>query len=345
MFRIFISEPILKCIVQSENQKAENARSYLYKLMKEQKMIYTSLESSDTEWIETFKQQFGLTIDTSQSEYIQNIVSNPVTVLQNPSSLFILDIPKANADHIQQEYGVLCMNGENASINCLLDTNDEHTTNDREPLGNGWATVLESLRDIPSNALLLTDRYLFTSNNLYKGEGFINVYNILEVLLPLHFLGEYHVTILFDKKAIHRSYSFNGIVAQLNHLRNALNRTRNYPIFIEVLGVTSDCGIYTDLHNRRIISNYYVVKVEYKLAAFNNNKGTCLQTITPQVLFTEDSLDNHSSPPLKSIEQIVSTLRSFSQRLPNILDHSIYSYAMNGRCLETCTGIKNRLLK
>lgn len=345
MFKIFISEPILKRIILTENRKPKDARSYLYKLIKEQERIYASVDSSDTEWIETFMQKFGLRIDTSKSEYIQNIVSHPVTVLENPSSLFILDIPKSDADHIQQKYGVLCMNGENASIDCLLDTNDEHTTNEREPLGNGWGTVLESLRDIPSNALLLTDRYLFTSNNWYTGEGFINVYNILEVLLPLHFLGEYHVTILFDKKAIHRSYSFNGIVAQLNHLRNALNRARDYPIFIEVLGVTSDCGIYTNLHNRRIISNYYVVKVEYKLAAFNNNKGTCLQTITPQVLFTEDCFDNHSSPPLKSIEQIVSTLRSFSQRLPNILDHSIYSYAINGRCLETCTGIQNRLLK
>lgn len=345
MFKIFISEPILKCIVQSESQKAENARSYLYKLMKEQKMIYTSLESSDTEWIETFKQQFGLTVDTSQSEYIQNIVNNPVTVLQNPSSLFILNISKAEADNIKKAYGVLCMSGENANIDCLLDTNDEHTTNEREPLGNGWNTVLESLRDIPSNALLLTDRYLFTSTSFHAGEGFNNVYNILDVLLPRNFVGEYHITILFDKKSVHRSYTFSSIVTQLNNLRLALNRTRHYPIFIEVLGVTSDCGIYTKLHNRRIISNYYVVKVEYKLAAFNNNIGTCLQTITPQVLFTEDCFDNHSSPPLKSIEQIVSSLREFSQRLPNILDHSIYSYAMNGRCLETCNGIKNRLLK
>ena len=343
MFKIFISEPVLKRIVQTENRKKKNARSYLYKLMRKQPKIYASLESSDTQWIQMFKQQFELTIDVSRSEYIQNIVTYPNTVLENPSSLFILNIPKIEADNIQRDYGVLCLSGENANIDNLLDTNDEHSTNKYEPLGDGWSTVLDSLRGIPSNALLLTDRYLFQFANQSKGEGFNNVYNILNVLLPQHFQGEYHIIIIFNKKAIDESYSFGSIVSRINKMRSTLRR--RYPILIEALGITPDCSLYTNFHNRRIISNYYVVKLDYKLAAFNNNKGTCQQTITPQVLFTEDSFDNNSSPPLRSIEQILSSLRMFSQRLPRLCDHNVYSYAMNEKQFKICNGIKNRLLK
>ena len=93
-----------------------------------------------------------------------------------------------------------------------------------------------------------------------------------------------------------------------------------------------------------IISNYYLVEVSHKLAAFNGNKGTTMQAITPQVLFTLDSLNNHSTPPLKSIDQTIAALRKFSGSLPRLQDHSIYSYALNGRCVEQCEGIVSRLL-
>ena len=85
--------------------------------------------------------------------------------------------------------------------------------------------------------------------------------------------------------------------------------------------------------------------MDHKMAAFNQNRGTTDQTITPQVLFTDDSLNGHSSPPLKAIDQTIATLRNFSRSLNNLTDHSVYLYAVNGRRMERCMGIRNRLIK
>ena len=344
MFRIFIEETILKKIIDSDSQKPEATRSYLYKVMKQLKKLYVSADAPDKEWADNLKRLHCISADYSKSDYIKGIKEHPETVLQNPSSLFILDIPIVDVNNIRTSYGVFCINGENPNIAQLIDTNDEHTTDDNEPLGNGWSTVLKSVKDLPSNALLLTDRYLFSGYSQKAGNGVDNVCDILDTLLPKKFLGEYHVTIVFDNKSKNEKYtSFNEITTQLNKVKQALHR--DYPINMEVLGITPDCDLYNELHNRRIISNYYIIKVEHKLAAFNGNRGTCMQTITPQTLFTIDSLNRNSTPPLKAIDHAIADIRNFSVSASKSDESSDYYYALNGKRMEKCTGVKNRLLK
>lgn len=343
MFAIFISESALKAIVLSESKKPAASQSFLYKIMRELKKLYVSAESSDTSWGKQFKDKYGWTLDFSQSDYIKGIPAHPETILQHPSSVFILNIPITEAERIQRSYGVICLSSEMPSLAMLIDTNDEHTISEGEVFGNGWETVLKSFKDIPSNALLLTDRYLFSFYSARMGDGVANVKSILNALLPQRFLGEYHVIIIFDDDKLHSNFTFSYIASRLEDIKQELHR--EYPIVIELLGITSDCEIYEQLHNRRIISNYFIVKAEHKLAAFNGNKGTALQSITPQVLFTVDSLNHRSSPPLKSIDHLIAALRKFSQSLPRLKDHHIYSYAIDGEKMSKCKGIVSRLLK
>ena len=346
MFNIFIAEPILKHVIEAEGKKPEASRSYLYKMMrmKLMKKIYVSADTPDYAWAKMLEEKHKIKADYSKSDYIRSIKDHPETVLQNPSSIFILDIPLADAIKIQTSYGVICLCGENANINRLIDVNDEQTIGDQESLGNGWSTVLKSLKGIPSNALLLTDRYLFSGYYPKVGNGVDNVLNILDTLLPEKFLGEYHVTIVFDNDNKNEKYtSFNEIVAQLSNVRLALHR--DYPINMEILGITPDSEVYNDLHNRRIVSNYFIVKVEHKMAAFDKNVSTCEQTITPQVLFTVDSLNQNSSPPIKAIDHVIAAIRKFSGIASRYTDATDYYYALNDKRMEKCTGIKNRLLK
>lgn len=340
MFKIFIAETIFKTIIEEESKKAEAFRSYIYKVLRERQTLYVSAPTPDKAWADTLKTEHKIVADYSKSDYIRNIKDHPETVLENPSSLFILDISIVEAENIQTSYGVICMNGKNVSTRFLIDTNDEHTIDEGEQFGNGWSTVLKSVKAIPSNALLLTDRYLFSATAPRHGNGIDNVQSILDTLLPRKFLGEYHVTIVFDNENKNDNYKFNDIVYLLNNVKKALHR--DYPINMEILGITPDCDIYDELHNRRIVSNYYIVKVEHKLAAFNKNVSTCLQTITPQVIFTVDSLNKNSTAPLKAIDHAIATIREFSKTASNSRD---YYYALNGKSMEKCTGIKNRLLK
>lgn len=363
MFKIFIEESILAKIVDwiadapyrrhlypptSEEKKQENAKldaaySKVYKLLQQQKKIFTTAHTSKYSRLQAFQKENKITIDGSMTSYIDHIADDPSSVLQQPSSLFILNIPVSEAERIQKSYGVMCLSGDNVDISPLIDVNDIHISNEREKLGRGWDSVLDSVETLPSNALLLTDRYLFAFRHPNAGDGLANIHDILDELLPKTFLGgDYHVTVVFDDKSKHASYTFDEIATKLNRIKTQLHR--DYPIMMEVLGITPDCAIYNKLHNRLIISNYYLIEAGHKLAAFNEDKGTARQTLLPLALFTENSLSGSSTPPLEAINQTVTTLREFSDSLSKLEDHSVYLYAVNGQRQEKCMSLRNRLI-
>lgn len=287
------------------------------------------------------KQQPSRLLSSADTE---NLRQHPEEVLKGPSSLYILDVQPAEALSIRRSFGVMCLSGDNPDITPLIDVNDIHISNEHEKLGRGWDSVLDSVEKLPSNALLLTDRYLFAFRHPNAGDGLANIHDILNELLPQQFEGgDYHVTIVFDDRSKHSSYTFDEIATKLNRIKTQLGRS--YPIMMEVLGITPDCSIYNKLHNRLIVSNYYLVEAGHKLAAFNKDQGTARQMLIPMTLFTEASLNGTSTPPLKAIEQTVSTLREFSKSLSQLSDHSVYLYAVNGKRMEKCMGIRNRLIK
>lgn len=322
MFKVYISDSVYDRIISTEEQRATAGRSNLYKLLKQQPVQV--LTTKDTE-------RFKL---------------HPEDVLKNPSSLYILDITHAEALAIQKTYGVLCMSGDSPDITLLIDINDIHIAKEQEKLGRGWDTVLDSVEPLPSNALLLTDRYLFAFKRPNAGDGIANIKDILSELLPKQFLGgNYHVTIVFDDMAKDENYSFAEIAQLLEDVKQQLKR--DYPITMEVLGITPNCSIYKKLHNRMIISNYYLVEASHKLAAFNQDKGTARQLLLPLSLFTESSLNGNSTPPLDAIEHTLATLRKFSKSLTYLPEssHSTYLYAVNGKQMDKCLSIRNRLIK
>lgn len=316
MFKVYISESAYKGITSS----ATTGQSYLSKLLNKQSLQL--LKEADTE----------------------RYKKHPENVLKNPSALYILDIPAANALAIQRMYGVMCLSSSAPDISPLIDVNDEHTTEKKVALGRGWDSVLDSVEHLPSNALILNDRYLFKTTNAVYGNGFDNIRSILAELLPRELNTKYHIAVIFDRDEIDPLYNFKSISKRINDI--ALEFKMPYEIVTEVLGLSEGKDIYYKFHNRRIVSNYFVVKMDYTLAAFNKTEGTSEQTIIPQVLFTEDSLNKSSSAPLKSMQQITKALKSFSDSLKSpSMDHNSYSYAINGQQKNLCLTITNRLIK
>lgn len=321
MFKVFISDSVYDRIISTEEQRAVG-RSNLYKLLKQQPVQI--LTEKDTE---KFK-------------------AHPEDVLKNPSSLYILNISHSEALAIQKTYGVMCVSGDSPNISPLIDINDIYIAKEQEILGRGWDTVLNSIKTLPSNALLLTDRYLFAFRSPTAGDGIANIQSILGELLPQQFQGgKYHVTIIFDNMAKDTNYTFDEITLLLEGVKKKLNR--DYHITMEIIGIKPECSIYNKLHNRMIISNYYIVEAGHKLAAFNKDKGTARQMLIPMTLFTENSLDGQSTPPLDAINQTITTLRDFSKSLPHLpeSEHCKYLYSVDGKRMEKCLSIRNRLLK
>ena len=244
----------MRSIILAESQRPNNTRSNLFKILKMSKNLYVAMDSPNLSWTKQLKEDHGLVVDTTRTDYIKSIPNKPESVLKNPSSLFILDIPLVEAKKIQVEYGVVCRSGVNTNVSILIDVNDEHTTDKNKTLGRGWDTVLDSVETLPSNALILTDRYLFKTTNARYGNGFDNVRSILTELLPRELNTTYHITIVFDKDSIDAQYNFQLIAKRLNDIKEEFKRP--YPITMEVLGITDKNDTYYNLHNRRVVSNF-----------------------------------------------------------------------------------------
>jgi len=213
MFKIIISESVLTGIKAQEESKPVQSRSRLYKLLQQQEPQI--INDTDTALLK----------------------ESPEKVLNNPTALYILDITPQEAVSIQRSFGVMCLSGDDPDITPLIDVNDIHISNEREKLGRGWDSVLDSVEKLPSNALMLSDRYLFASKNANIGDGFANVYDILKELMPNQFDGgDYHVTIVFDNESKDEDYKFNEIAIKLDNLKVQLGK--DYPIMMEVLGIT-----------------------------------------------------------------------------------------------------------
>lgn len=320
MYKTIIAQSVYDRIIAAEKAKPTSQQSVLYKVL---------------------CQYDKLLINPAENE---NYTLHPDKVLKRPSALYILDVPETVTAKIQSDYGVMCLSGDNPDITPLIDIYDEHTTNTREPYDRGWHKVLDSIKHIPSNALILTDRYLFKNTNNWYGNGFSNFRSILSELLPTQLKTPYHITVVFFKDGINDSYSFESIAKRLYDI--ALEFKDPSDIMVEALCLIDKKGVYHHLHNRRIVSNYYVVKTDYTLAAFDKAVGTSEQTIIPQVLFTEESLKKQSSPPLMAQQQIITALSNFSKSLsyPD-MEHDSYLYAANGMRLDNCQTLRNRLLK
>ena len=170
MFKVYISESTYKGITSS----ATAGQSYLGKLLSKQPLLL--LKEDDT----------------------KRYKEHPENVLKNPSALYILDISVADALAMQRMYGVMCLSSSAPDITPLIDVNDEHTTEKRVSLGRGWDSVLDSVEHLPSNALILNDRYLFKTTNAVYGNGFDNIRSILNELLPRELNTKYHIIVIFD---------------------------------------------------------------------------------------------------------------------------------------------------
>ena len=319
MFKIFITESLHNSITEAEGRKPTQQRSNLYKILSKYKKEIHTLSSDET----------------------LKLKNSPEKFLNNPSSLYILDITKDEAAAIQKQYGVMCLSGDNPDVSALIDVNDAFVSNKFHQLDKGWDSVLDSVESLPSNALILADRYLFRNIEAKDGDGFDNIEVILDQLLPQQFAGgDYHVCILFNKEK--SAFKFIDIANGLEIVRQGVDRP--YQIKMEVIGFDTHTSIHDKLHNRVIISNYYMVEAGHKLAAFNRYYGTARQTIYPLALFTESSLMGASSAPLRAIKQNLAAIKDFSEYVTKVKTFDKYLYALNGE-RKDCNGIQNRLLK
>ncbi len=292
-------------------------------------------------------------INTKEANYINSISSNPGSVLQHPNGIFLLDISSNEANDIQRNFGVLCQSITNMDYTPLTQIN-KPTELTFGVHNLSWNGIISRYKKLPSNSALIVDAHMFENdrfdekNNCFDSnhqDGLNNIDELLQAILPNTFNDAYHIGILLtdmDKAKLHlrsRSNLTNDRIAKAIHkLKRGLNR--NYVIDIEVIFFDADDkNGYTLIHNRKIISNYFIITADYKLAALKKGRSLCDQSIVVWSLFENIDNDIDSDKKEKRIRIDLKKLQVYLKGVnPSAL---LYQ---NNRKLPDFSTLRHRLL-
>lgn len=371
MFKLFISESSLENFILDEQDKDVAQQDNWYKILQKQKVIYVlSDKNIDYSNLSTEQAQINPLFLLLQSgkdfvdttHYLNDIDNNPQRVLENPCGAFLLDIDKTKADDIQKKYGVICQStGSIDGSFWKSNVYNAHISISKDEKDHSWNEFLKGINILPSNSLLVIDRYLFSYENDSKTsleDGIDNLFDILKAILPDTFSKseDYHILLIFDGKELNEPKNskclfgdesihsndecFEKLAKTLMSKKKELNR--NYNILFEIVSLTSDNYGYADTHNRRILTNYCIIRADHLLKAFKDNKGTCAQNIDSDTLFSTGIDKGKSDMPEKAHTDLLTSLKKAldyarGEAAPN------YKYALNKNVGKSIKDLINRL--
>lgn len=293
MFKLFISKDALTDLYFNHADAPTDWLKVIQKqrkvfLMDNQVDIDSDLTNPDSllyKYLSATGKSFDILETSSLSK--SDIQANHSKVLDNPCGCYLLDINKTEAETIQNEFGVICQSTSDYQ-DCPVALDNFSIYPEKDESGYGWDRFKDICSSFPSNALIINDRNLFKDKSGSDLIGLKNIEDILNALLPDAFGGEYHVGIIIGsergKPIIKVPYDFKKIVDELDRIKNRLGKP--YAILISLIMLDSNDGIsWEKTHNRRIISNYYFITIDYKTAAFYNGNSTITQSIDLNPLY------------------------------------------------------------
>jgi len=373
MFKIFIAESSLENLLLEESSKKADEQNYWYKILEKQKNVYVlfnkgvdydSLSPEEAQLNPLFLFQQGGKTLVNKSDFIETVTLCPERVLDEPCGAYLLDIAPEKAKDIQNKYGVICQSVDSLDGNFWTsDIYNAHPVINEHDSEHNWEQILRGLDNMPSNSLLVIDRNLFNREDKYKTtiqDGIDNLFSILKSVLPKSFsrFKEYHILVIFDGSELDHikntrilfegdqsSHTFDDAFGKLAKIINSRKKELAFSdnVIIELLSLTKDNIGYEYTHNRRILSNYYVIRVDHLLKAFKNNRGSCPQNIDCETLFATgvEKLSKSDTPEkahaisLNNLKEALDQARG--DAAPN------YHYAMNKNTGKSIKELQNRL--
>ena len=195
------------------------------------------------------------------------------------------------------------------------------------------------------------DRNLFTNggnwnetHNRLSLHGINNIRDILIELLPETFDGFYQVLIITDERTLDdKNYNLDDVCQQLTRIYMN-HKLRSYDISFEIVSFKDkDAMHYKESHNRRVISNYFMMAPEHKVSVFDfKNKATITEYFPIKSAFGE-GLDDDSDCPEDEIDYTLSWIKDIDNSNENGKSH--FSYSKDGQSLSDFKQLENRLVK
>lgn len=303
MFILYTTEGMLYHICQEAN--SNSVCKTWYQIITKTKQVAIDKDEYDVtnEWVQQLH-RMGVKI-YSEKEWLDRVREDNRSILEEPTAAYILDIPESEAQFLNKEYGVWCQSILKDLESPIFIEPDWYIETSDETKEKNWNALLSGL-SVPTNTIILLDRYLFSSESGENIEdSFTNIKQILNLLLPKKVAGNIlDVSIIFDFEKINfkKDKKPDGTDITMAYLAKRINKLkgeikREYPYNISLISISRNCPEYDKTHNRRILSNYYLVTADHKLKAYRENKALCEQNLTFLYIFSKGLVNPRSSMP------------------------------------------------
>lgn len=301
----------------------------------------------------------------SSDGFLDSIKENPHTLIDYPKDIFLID-RTTKSKVAKNNYGIVLMTERSAKSEILkLEWSEPLIFNQNYSWHRFFTDEGRDMAKIPSNSLIIIDRYLFTDFDL----GIYNLCRILDEILPTKFNDDYHILIVSDPSEFKRyvnspknkkkNKALVDVKIAATEIFNAISTLRNqFRLQVELLALESFVGdrvtlsdkihfdVYSDTHNRRIVSNTFIIRAEHKFCAIKKYKNTILQSNASQTIWfdanyagVDKKYQNIHALPIKVAEGIIKTLSKIVDNHINI-----GRYFLNGQEGKS-ESIINRLLR
>ncbi len=277
-------------------------------------------------------------------EYFDSIYDDNSIIAAKPRSAFFLSYSAADAELIQNSYGVIVQSAESINDDILTGSYKRKLLKDEEIQEGttiGWKSLLKFTFP-PSNAVVISDNYLLQSTERvggnYVASGKSNLLWMLDGILPVTLSIPYHVTIISEDNNQNEAWR-NRVAGQLN---TEINNLRDYEINVEVVFIKSEM-----LHERLLLMNYVNSSCEHGFYVFKAKDGKTVHVVNKLQINSYFSALNNSQG--ESEYQIANKDLSLLKNVCNELAAHIHggTPVYRGAILGGCNAnksLKNRLI-
>ncbi len=353
MLAIYTTEDILTAIYQDQEHRYDGWYEFITKTRPSLNVLLkegTDYDDNDYNPVFMFHKDFDIEVEPEYAEdiegesYLSQVSALTIDDIAKPCSVFILDVDKATAKSVSDKYGVICHSLEDTPEESPLFMECIEKNIEKSEKNRGWHELVKDSTN-PANAMVFVDRYLFSkdSGGITYQDGINNVYEVLNHVLPQNLGTDYHVLLVFDASTLSAASgeTFKSISEDVNKLVPKLKRS--YNIVIETVSIDRNDMNYDETHNRRILSNYFIIRVDRSLKAFRANNSLYSQSLFLDWVASKGVIrQKRSDVPAKALYKYLREVRAAIAQMKKSVGSVPFS--RNG-IIEPITTIQNRLIQ
>lgn len=235
--------------------------------------------------------------------FFDSIYDDNSLITDKPRSAFFLNYDTITTELLQKNYGVVVQSAQNIEDNILKGTYYRDLPKDKtfeDHKNKGWKNLV-SIPLPPSNALVITDDFLFADEERGETVGKSNLIQLVDAFLPPTLKIDFHLTVFANDN----NKSQEWCEKLTSELQSAISALRPYSIIFEVVFTKT-------IHKRRLMLNYINSVCDKGFAVFKVKDN---KTVRSKNDFRCDRIFNRIEPhegdtDFKSIESDLIDLKS-----------------------------------